>query len=120
MMLNRVPQDKLLSNKRLVKYEEHSISHKNAGGHPLKLTFQDGTEYGADVLVACDGIKSVIRQSVFGDTLPCQKLKPRFTGTTVYRGLCPMDDALTKIGDKARQSTSKSLALFRRGPSLLR
>ncbi len=47
--------------------------------------FRDGTEVEADVIVGCDGIHSVTRESLFGQDAP------RFTGKICYRCLVPTD-----------------------------
>jgi salicylate hydroxylase len=47
--------------------------------------FADGSEIEADVIVGADGIRSVVRESLFGPEAP------RFTGCVCWRGLVPMD-----------------------------
>jgi salicylate hydroxylase len=49
------------------------------------LSFADGTQAEADVVIGADGIHSVIRESLFG-TQP-----PRFTGVVCWRGLVPAE-----------------------------
>jgi salicylate hydroxylase len=55
--------------------------------HPLAdrvvLTFADGREADADVVIGADGIRSAVRASLFGPDAP------RFTGHIVWRGLVP-------------------------------
>lgn len=48
--------------------------------------FSDGTEFECDLLIGADGVRSVIRESLFGDD------KPRFTGHMCYRALVPFDE----------------------------
>jgi salicylate hydroxylase len=47
------------------------------------LTFADGSTAEADVVVGADGIRSTVRESLFGPDAP------RFTGHIVWRGLVP-------------------------------
>jgi salicylate hydroxylase len=47
------------------------------------LTFADGGSAEADVIVGADGIRSAVRESLFGPD------SPRFTGHIVWRGLVP-------------------------------
>jgi salicylate hydroxylase len=47
--------------------------------------FKDGTEVEADIVIGCDGIHSVTRESLFGPDAP------RFTGKICYRCLVPSD-----------------------------
>lgn len=104
MMINHLPAGVANFNKRLASYtEDNDASNK----YPIHLSFADGSAYDADVLVAADGIKSVIRPTLLRDAVPAENLKPRFTGTRVYRGLMPMQRAMAILGDRATRSTSK-------------
>ena len=47
------------------------------------LTFADGSNADADVVIGADGIRSAVRESLFGPDAP------RFTGHIVWRGLVP-------------------------------
>jgi salicylate hydroxylase len=47
------------------------------------LSFADGSEAEADVVIGADGIRSAVRASLFGPDAP------RFTGHIVWRGLVP-------------------------------
>ena len=46
---------------------------------------EHGNSWTADILVGCDGVKSVVRQSLIGDA-------PRVTGHVVYRAVIDCDD----------------------------
>ena len=50
----------------------------------MKLSFQDGTEAIADLVIGADGIRSVVRSLYVGDT-------PLFSGFVAHRDLIPMD-----------------------------
>lgn len=52
---------------------------QGAGG--IRATFAGGRQTECDLLIACDGIRSQVRESVFGAT------PPEFTGYVAYRGL---------------------------------
>lgn len=75
-----VPDEKISLCKRL---EEISwISEKSC----YVLSFQDGTTAEADIIVGCDGIKSVVRKHLgFTDN-------PIYSGQMVYRGYVSYDD----------------------------
>ncbi len=70
---------------------DHAI-HLNArctdvetAGNVARARFADGAEIDADLIVGADGIRSAVRQSLFGQD------KPRFTGSVCWRGLVPLD-----------------------------
>jgi salicylate hydroxylase len=52
-------------------------------GDQAILTFADGSEAAADVAIGADGIRSSVREALFGPDAP------RFTGHIVWRGLVP-------------------------------
>lgn len=68
----------------------------------LTLTFADGSTATADAILACDGIKSKIREVLFGSRHPCAL--PSYTHKYAYRALVPMEDAIAAIGDEKAQN----------------
>lgn len=58
------------------------------------ITFADGTTHAADVVVGCDGIRSVVRSSVAG-----KDTDPKFTRTVAFRALISEEDGLAAFGD---------------------
>lgn len=69
--------ENLSLGKRLLKIERQENS--------FKLLFEDGTEAVHDYLIGADGIKSVVRDQLFG------KQEIRNTGQICWRGLCEKD-----------------------------
>ena len=69
--------------KQLKCYQQH--------GDKVCAYFEDGTEAESDILIACDGIHSVVRQQMF------PKSKPIYAGYTAYRGIVDFDH--TRIGN---------------------
>jgi salicylate hydroxylase len=49
------------------------------------LVLEDGSRASGDVLIGADGVRSVVRQALWGD------VSPRFSGMVAWRGLIPMD-----------------------------
>lgn len=81
--------------KRLVSYEDNSSD-------PVVLHFKDGSTAKCDVLIGADGIKSVVRTTLFGrrsekegDPQKSENYKQyveaSWTGITVYRALVSRD-----------------------------
>jgi salicylate hydroxylase len=56
----------------------------------------------ADAVIACDGVKSVLRKSIGAHGLDGATGQVRYTGTYVYRGLLKVDDAVRLNGESAR------------------
>ena len=64
-----------------------SISENPSTGE-LSLAFADGTSSTASAIIACDGIKSVIRQKYFLSTFPDDSFcRPVFTNEFAYRAV---------------------------------
>ncbi|CAK9783594.1 FAD/NAD(P)-binding domain-containing protein [Cutaneotrichosporon oleaginosum] len=66
-------------------------------GEEAEMRFEDGSTARADVVIGCDGIKSRVRRSMFGDDAPCAY--PSYTHKYAYRGLIPIEKARAALGD---------------------
>lgn len=78
VLASRLPDGVARFNKRAVSVEQL--------GDETRVLFTDGTDYRSDLLIAADGIKSVIRSHVL-DGIGAAPAAPRFTGTCAYRGM---------------------------------
>jgi len=58
-MLNILPDDVLISDYKFEKYKEQDGE--------IQLSFENGAEVAADILIGADGIRSVVSQQTFGD-----------------------------------------------------
>jgi salicylate hydroxylase len=67
------------------------VGAETANGQAV-ARFSDGSEAEADVVIAADGIRSVIRAQHFGADAP------RFTGMMAWRCMVPMDCVPTRVG----------------------
>lgn len=67
-----------------------------------EMTFEDGSRAQADAIIGCDGIKSQVRQIMFGAGSPFAK--PSYTFKYAYRGLVAMQDAVGAIGEERAQN----------------
>ena len=64
----------------------------------MEMTFTDGSTATADAILGCDGIKSRVRQIMFGENHPCAH--PTYTHKYAYRALVPMEDAVAAMGEE--------------------
>ncbi len=51
--------------------------------HSVRVTFQGGSDFDSDLLIGADGIRSVVRQKIQGESLP------RYSGYGCFRGISP-------------------------------
>ncbi|KAI1213205.1 FAD/NAD(P)-binding domain-containing protein [Annulohypoxylon truncatum] len=90
-----IPQDIVELKKRL-----DTIEEKGPDGR-VQLKFTDGTTAVADAVIGCDGIKSRVREIMFGSDNPASY--PHYTHKVAYRALVPMEKAIQALGEyKAR------------------
>lgn len=85
-----------LIDSSVVHFNKRCVDITTANGQRV-LHFADGTTHTTDLVIGADGIKSVVRQFVAGDT------HLRFTGTVAYRGLIPTED-LKRAGVRTEMS----------------
>ncbi|KAK5942332.1 hypothetical protein PMZ80_004895 [Knufia obscura] len=90
-LLKVVPEGVLQFGKRLANVVEQDEEEK------VKLEFEDGTVAEADAVIGCDGIKSRVRELMFGSENPVSH--PTYTHKIAYRGLIPMDKAVEAVGE---------------------
>lgn len=84
----------------------------------VTLQFADGTNATCDVLIGCDGIKSVIRREMFtrlainGGTDMLKYVEPVWTGEVVYRGLIPSESVPLNAGQRHRVLSRSTLVSY--------
>ncbi|MSO96939.1 MAG: FAD-binding protein [Rhodospirillaceae bacterium] len=59
----------------------HTFADVTQAGDTVTATFSNGKTYTGDVLIGCDGVRSAVREKLFGGG------PPRFTGQSVFRGV---------------------------------
>jgi len=59
----------------------------------VTVTFADGTQHTADVVIGCDGIRSTVRTAVLG-----KQVEAKFMRTVAYRGLIPVENLVEAMG----------------------
>lgn len=67
------------------------------------LRFEDGTTAKHSAVIGCDGVKSRTREILLGKDHSATR--PTFSGKYAYRGLIPMDDAATLMGDELARNS---------------
>ncbi|KAJ4128744.1 hypothetical protein NW765_013135 [Fusarium oxysporum] len=90
-LLKLLPSDVVDFNKQLQVVEEGSTGR-------IRLVFQDGAIEEADAVVGCDGIKSKVREILFGADHPSSKCS--YTHKYAYRGMIPMRQAVEVLGEE--------------------
>jgi len=67
-------------------HTSHELINVEQNSNRVQATFANGQVVASDALIACDGVRSVVRGQLFatGD--------PAFTGYIAWRGLVPADD----------------------------
>ncbi|KAK7225060.1 hypothetical protein V2G26_013063 [Clonostachys chloroleuca] len=94
-LVKMIPSDISSFGKELERYERG-----NDGVYTL--FFGDGSTARADAIIACDGIKSRVRQLMFGIDHKCAF--PSYTHKYAYRALIPMADAAAAIGSEKAEN----------------
>jgi len=80
-------------------FHKRLVSYKAGPGGVIVLHFADGSTAECDILIGADGIKSVVRQTLFTELASSGKVSheeaetpnPVWSGTVAYRGLIPKD-----------------------------
>jgi salicylate hydroxylase len=89
-MIGLIPTGTTKFGKHLVGLEDDGLT--------VKLTFRDETVAWASAVLACDGIRSVVRRTVLR-SYPAL-IEPVFAGEYCYRTLIPMEHAQSILGDE--------------------
>ena len=72
---------------------DHRLVRLTDNGSTATAIFHNGTEIEADLIVGADGIRSQVRQHLFGDHAPV------FAGEHAYRAVIPIADTFGLVGD---------------------
>lgn len=85
LLLGALQRTELLNGKQLIAFEQRPSS--------VLLTFQDGTAIEADVVIAADGLHSLIRKQL----LPAAQ--ERFSGQVCWRGVCANEFSIRDMSE---------------------
>ncbi|ROW04976.1 hypothetical protein VPNG_07034 [Cytospora leucostoma] len=101
-LIKHVPDGTAQFGKRVVLYTEDKSGK-------VTLHFKDGTTAVHDAVVGCDGIKSAIRKTVLAGTSKPEAASAVFSGKYCYRGLIPMDQAVSVLGEELASNSQMYL-----------
>lgn len=101
-MVRLVPSNLAQFGKKLQKLGEKSNGR-------ILMEFEDGTSAEADAVIGCDGVKSRVRQSMFGADHPCARSS--YSHKYAYRGLAAMEDAIASIGEERAQNACMHVSI---------
>lgn len=103
--IKRVPEEICSFGKRLKSIEQpvsSSGKEEEEGEKKVKISFEDGSTYEADLVIGCDGIHSRVRGSLdpttAGPSAVAGSDKLVWSGTWAYRGLIPRERFVAALG----------------------
>ncbi|KAK2605704.1 hypothetical protein N8I77_008526 [Diaporthe amygdali] len=75
----------------------------------VTLHFKEGDDEIHDAVIGCDGIKSNIRKTLLAETSKPENANATFSGKFCYRGLIPMDEAVSLLGEEMAKNAQMYL-----------
>ena len=107
-LVDHLPAGAAHFGKRLTAYTYSPVAHQSEP--QIRLQFSDGSAAICDLLVGCDGIKSVVRKQLLedhvhkggGDPQLQSYIEPVWSGTIAYRGLIPVKRVRNADGTEHR------------------
>ena len=95
-LVRLIPADCVHFGRRLERLEETP--------NGVKLGFEDGSEVMADIVIGCDGIRSVVKHFMLPEE--SESCKPTYSGMYGYRAVLDMETMVEAVGEqRARVST---------------
>lgn len=101
-LIKLIPDGVAHFGKRVAHYTED----QNA---KVTLHFTDGSTAVHDAVIGCDGIKSNIRKTLLAETPRPEAANAVFSGKFCYRGLIPMDQAVSVLGEELAMNSQMYL-----------
>lgn len=84
MLVEALPPECIHLNKNAVDVRELE--------HGATVSFEDGETLNADIVIGADGVKSIVREKIFG------KDNPQYTGMMCWRGMIPIEKLRRAVG----------------------
>jgi salicylate hydroxylase len=101
-LIKHVPEGVAEFGRRVTHYTE------SANGK-VTLHFKEGDDEIHDAVIGCDGIKSNIRKTLLAETSEPDNANATFSGKFCYRGLIPMDEAVSLLGEEMAKNAQMYL-----------
>ncbi|POS72460.1 mannitol 1-phosphate dehydrogenase [Diaporthe helianthi] len=101
-LIKHVPEGVAKFGRRVTHYTE------SANGK-VTLHFREGDDEIHDAVIGCDGIKSNIRKALLSETSKPENAHATFSGKFCYRGLIPMDEAVSLLGEEMAKNAQMYL-----------
>lgn len=87
--LKSLQPDSIHVNAKVVSFEQD--------GESVTLSLEDGLTFSGDVLIGADGLHSVVKRQLFGES------KPKFTGSVAWRGTIPVEQLPPEVRTECGQ-----------------
>lgn len=101
-LIKHMPEGVAKFGRRVTHYTE------TANGK-VTLHFKEGDDEIHDAVIGCDGIKSNIRKTLLAETPKPENANATFSGKFCYRGLIPMDEAVSLLGEEMAKNAQMYL-----------
>lgn len=86
------------------------VTHYTEGENgKVTLHFKEGDDEVHDAVIGCDGIKSNIRKTLLAETPKPENANATFSGKFCYRGLIPMGEAVSLLGEEMAKNAQMYL-----------
>lgn len=101
-LIKHVPEGVAKFGRRVTHYTEDTNGK-------VTLHFMEGDDEIHDAVIGCDGIKSNIRKTLLAETSKPENAHATFSGKFCYRGLIPMDEAVSLLGEEMAKNAQMYL-----------
>ncbi|KAI6323241.1 hypothetical protein MCOR29_004510 [Pyricularia oryzae] len=105
-MVKLLPSGVVELQKRLEDIVDEVSDQEGRTGRKV-LVFGDGSRATVDAVIGCDGVKSKVREVMFGKDNPASY--PTYTHIAAYRAVIPMDTAIKILGERRAKTFNNHL-----------
>ncbi|TLD34225.1 hypothetical protein PspLS_00161 [Pyricularia sp. CBS 133598] len=105
-MVKLLPPEAFELQKRLENVFDEVSDQGGRTGRKV-LVFADGSKATVDAVIGCDGVKSKVRELIFGKDNPASY--PTYTHIAAYRAVIPMETAVRILGERRAKTFNNHL-----------